>query len=195
MQASAASSGQVAMPLMAHSDAETRSLTELVQTNFAFVWRTLRRLGLSPADADDATQQVCLVLARRLSEVATGRERAFMVGAALKIASRLRRSEKRRREAADADLESFGSFAPEPEAAIDQLRAAELLDRVLEGLDEQLRVVFVLHEIEQLTMQEIGSVLELPSGTVASRLRRARERFNRRLAVIRQARPLQKDES
>jgi RNA polymerase sigma-70 factor (ECF subfamily) len=185
----------MALPAMAPTGAETRSLTELVQANFAFVWRTLRRLGLPAADADDATQQVCLVLARRLPEITPGRERAFLFGAAIKIASRLRRSQMRRREASDADFDSLQSALPGPEAALDQRRAAELLDRVLDGLVEDLRAVFVLHEIEQLTMLEIAAALGVPTGTVASRLRRAREQFNRRLAALRADRALEIEKS
>ena len=52
-----------------------------------------------------------------------------------------------------------------------------LLDTLLEAMPIDLRTVFVLYEIEELTMIEIASVLELPSGTVASRLRRARQVF------------------
>jgi RNA polymerase sigma-70 factor (ECF subfamily) len=194
MQVSAASSGSVALPAAVPSEAFGRSLEGLIETNFAGVWRALRRAGLSPADADDAAQQVCLVLARRLPEITPGRERAFMFGAAFKIASRLRRSELRRREALDADYDSLESTSPGPEVAIDQRRAAALLDRVLDGLEEELRQVFVLHEIEQLTMQEIALALELPNGTVASRLRRAREKFNRRLSALRAAKRVEMDE-
>jgi RNA polymerase sigma-70 factor (ECF subfamily) len=176
----------MALP-MTEPGPEQRSLSELVQANFAFVWRTLRRLGLESADADDAAQQVCLVLARRLPEVQPGKERAFLFGAAIKVASRVRRSQGRRREAGAVELESMESRLPSPEAVLDQRRAAELLDRVLDGLTEELRAVFVLHEIERLTMHEIANALDIPNGTVASRLRRAREQFNRRLRAVRGA--------
>jgi RNA polymerase sigma-70 factor (ECF subfamily) len=46
---------------------------------------------------------------------------------------------------------------------------------------DDLRTVFVLHDIEGLTMAEIADALALNPGTVASRLRRAREDFNRRV--------------
>ena len=73
------------------SNAELR-LTLLMQQHFEFVWRSLRRLGLSGADADDASQEVFLVASRKLEAIAEGRERSFLFGAALKVASTRRRS-------------------------------------------------------------------------------------------------------
>ena len=63
----------------------------------------------------------------------------------------------------------------------DQKRARELLDTVLERLPTDLRTVFVLFEIEGLSQDEVALSLDVPKGTVASRLRRARQRLARRL--------------
>lgn len=185
MHASALPPDSLSLREMEGDPSDRRSVSELVRANFDFVWRSLRRLGLSAADADDVAQQVFIVLARRLPEIQVGRERAFLFGAALKVASRLRRSQERRRESDGTACDSLMSPLPDPEAIIDRRRAAELLDRALDVLDEELRAVFILHEIEHLTMAEIAELLAIPNGTVASRLRRAREQFNRRLAALR----------
>ena len=50
-----------------------------------------------------------------------------------------------------------------------------LLDRLLEPLPLDLRSALVLYELEQLTVDEIAELLDVPTGTVASRIRRARE--------------------
>ena len=55
-----------------------------------------------------------------------------------------------------------------------------ILDDVLAAMPVDERVVFVMFELEELSTQEISSILEIPVGTVASRLRRAREDFERR---------------
>ena len=52
---------------------------------------------------------------------------------------------------------------------------------LLDGLTDELRTVFVLSEIEGESMAGIAALLGLPPGTVASRLRRAREKFEARL--------------
>jgi RNA polymerase sigma-70 factor (ECF subfamily) len=67
-------------------------------------------------------------------------------------------------------------------ATRDQLR---LLEALLEGMDFDLREVFVLSEIEEMTSAAIASLLVVPEGTVKSRLRRAREDFDRRAARVR----------
>ncbi|MDX2091773.1 MAG: sigma-70 family RNA polymerase sigma factor [Kofleriaceae bacterium] len=65
-------------------------------------------------------------------------------------------------------------LAPSPAEVADRQRARAVLDRILDAMDDDLRAVFVLYELEELTMSEIANTLELTPGTVASRLRRAR---------------------
>src|SRR5512145_2850432 len=64
---------------------------------FDLVWRVLRRLGLSPADADDAAQDVCLVALRRDAEIRPEKRRAFLTATAVNVATTLRRTVARRR--------------------------------------------------------------------------------------------------
>jgi RNA polymerase sigma-70 factor (ECF subfamily) len=63
-----------------------------------------------------------------------------------------------------------------------QIRA--LLDAAVASLSEGLRSVFLLYEVEEMDMPEIAAALQLPRGTVASRLRRAREQLRSNLVAI-----------
>ena len=154
-------------------------LTLLVKTHFAFVWRMLRRLGLPDADADDGAQRVFLVLAQRLQDVQGGSERAFLFRTAVNVAYKARRARRRRPERPEAGAGEAVCPGLDPEQALVQRRAREALDALLERMPRELRVVFVSYEIEQLTMAEIAEALGMAPGTVASRLRRAREFFAR----------------
>lgn len=147
-------------------------LREVVVREHAFVWRSLRRLGVAPGDVDDAVQKVFLVAARKLGEVTEAGERAFLFATAMRVASNERRGVSRRRsEGSDAlDLAASPDRSPE---AVAHDRA--LLDRLLEPLAIELRSVLVLFELERLTVGEIAEMLDVPEGTVASRLRRARD--------------------
>jgi len=170
---------EAAEPPPAPDPERTRAL---VDEHFRFVWRLLRRLGLSEADADDVAQQVFVIATSKLEVVIAGSERGFLYRTAVHLASRFRRTRGRRREDPSEALERMSSSEPDLDELVDRRRAREMLDSVLEHLPEDQRTVFVLFEIEQLTSVEIASVLELPIGTVASRLRRDREQFQAELA-------------
>jgi RNA polymerase sigma-70 factor (ECF subfamily) len=159
-------------------------LRVMFDTNFSFVWRSLRRLGVPTAATDDAAQEVFLVASKRLSDIQIGHERSFLFATALRVASNARRSFARRDARHDDMLDHVVDPAPNPEQLADRARARAILDRVLAALDLELRAVFVLHELEEMSMADIAQTLDLPAGTVASRLRRAREEFRAEVARL-----------
>ena len=157
-------------------------LRALVDAHLDTVWRALKRLGVPDAGADDATQEVFIVAARRLDEIEHGRERGYLLGIALRVAADARRALRRRGEvpldeAGDGALagSSGQQAAGAAEAALDQQRARRALATVLAGMPDELREAFVLFEIEELTAPEAAAALGIPVGTIASRVRRARE--------------------
>jgi RNA polymerase sigma-70 factor (ECF subfamily) len=156
------------------ADARLRSILE---EQYDFVWRTLRRLGLDSGEADDGAQQAFLVASRRLAEIRVGGERAYLFGIAYRVAADARKRSARRHEKPSEDVGEVIDPAPTADERIDQERARALLDAALARLPMELRLVFTLHELEEMSMSEIAQVLGIPSGTVASRLRRAREEF------------------
>lgn len=167
----------------ARPDTDAR-LREIASQHFADVWRFLRHLGVPQSSVDDAAQDVFVVAARRLEEIEPGRERSFLFGTAFKVAQAARRKawrEAPREPLPDGDAHAR-DLAPTPEQHLDDKQTCALALRLLDELDDGLREVFVLYEIEGLTMQRIAELTELPTGTVASRLRRAREEFLGRFA-------------
>lgn len=162
----------------ASSDADKERLERIVRDHFQLVWRTLRRL--LPADAvDDAVQQVFVVASRKLDRIQPGSEPAFLLKAALFAAQHARRAHARRREVLDdAALEAERDAKPLPDESADRKRRLEILEAILDAMAPPLREVFVLFELEGLSSLEIAPLLAIPVGTVASRLRRAREEFH-----------------
>ena len=169
-------------PAAPESVGDKPDLEQLVVAHFRFIWRLLRRLGLPESDADDAAQQVFLIANGKLSLIRAGRERAFLYGCALNLAAKWRRHAARQRH--DAGLDEAAcpatSSAETADDLLERSRARVLLDAILAELPQPLRSVFVLYELEQLSTLEIAELLHLPRGTVASRLRRAREEFEKR---------------
>ena len=151
----------------------------IVDANFDFIWRSLRGLGVPLHSVDDAAQQVFLIAAQKLDAIAMGSERAFLFSTALGVSANARRSRERNREVLDADaLEERVDESPSGERLIEMREQRALLDRALASMPEDLRTVFVLFVLEGLTVPEIAELLDVPTGTVASRLRRAREAFH-----------------
>jgi len=184
---SPSSSGTSGSPHAPSSAAPVRDLQSLVRGEMDFVWRQLRRAGFSRADADDATQQVFLVASRRLVEVEPGKVRSFLYGTLLRVAANLRRGQRRRRE--EPEIEPvLAADGQRPDELLERRRAHLLLDQLLAELPEELRRVLVLADIERLTLAAIAELEDIPAGTAASRLRRARAAF-RRLLEQRQREP------
>jgi RNA polymerase sigma-70 factor, ECF subfamily len=153
---------------------------DFVRTHFTFVWRTLRRFGVPESDAQDAAQRVFVIATERLDRIHPKKERAFLFGTAVRIADKVRRSHARKPAVSESDPDREPSPWPSADELVDQRRARAVLDAILGELPDDLRAVFVLYEIEQMTVGDIANLLEIPLGTAASRLRRARELFRER---------------
>jgi RNA polymerase sigma-70 factor (ECF subfamily) len=155
-----------------------KRLRYMVEAYFDFIWRTLRGLGVPASIADDAAQQVFLIASQKLEAIELGSEKAFLFSTARGIAANTRRSIARSREDVDHEaLAVYVDHAPNPEQIAEANEARALLERILQSMEEDVREVFVLFELEGMTTAAIATMLKLPMGTVASRLRRAREQF------------------
>jgi len=152
-------------------------LRGMFERDFAFIWRVLRRLGVPAQNVDDAAQKVFCVAARKIDVIEDGKERSFLLSIAIRIAADARRAAARSREVASDALDHEASSLPDPEEMTEKRRSLELLDAILKAMPFELRTVFVLFEVEGMSTQDIAPMLDLPRGTVASRLRRARDEF------------------
>lgn len=160
---------------MAGGAAEHIRLERMFRSHHELIWRTLRRLGLSPDLAADMTQQAYLIAAERLASIRSGCERAFLFSTAIGLArTNFRRSQR-------CQLQSDMDLHVDPELRSEQVTnrcsAMELMDRIFADTDPDLVTVFALFELEGLSAPEISELVGIPVGTVASRLRRARATF------------------
>jgi len=165
------------------SERDTR-LRAMVDRYLDFVARVLRNAGTPEAEVDDDVQRTFIAVANRLDDVRPDAEKSFLLQTALRMAAHARRTLARRREVHDSDAQLRIQTPLQPEQMLDQKRARELLDEVLEQMAIELRTVFVLYELEELSMTEIAATLRIPQGTVASRLRRARADFRDRVRAL-----------
>jgi len=163
----------------------TPSFPEIYETYFDFVWRSARRLGVPDASLDDVVQDVFVTVYRRLPAF-EGRSllRTWIFGIVRHTVNDLRRTARRKpTEALAHEVPDLGSESPHEQAAHEQ--ATKLLHAVLAELSDELREVFVLSELEQLSAPEVATALSLNVNTVYSRLRSARREFDAALKRLR----------
>ena len=156
-----------------------------------FVWRTVRRMGVREADTDDVVQEVFVVVHRRLAEFAGRAQiKTWVFKILVHVVRHYWRTHQRKPgDRAAEDPAAIQTLVADhehgPAARLERVEAMRVLDRLLAQLDEEKREVFVLAEIEQMTAAEIAEIIEVNVNTVGSRLRAARQEFEKALLRFR----------
>ncbi len=142
-----------------------------------FVWRSLQRMGVDESHLEDVFQEVFVVVHRKAHTFdGSARATTWLYGICLRVASAWRRRAWVRRERSTEAVPEMPSSAS-PERQVQHQQARETLQHVLDKMDVNKRVVFVMYEIEELSTKEIATALGVPLGTVLSRLHAARSQF------------------
>lgn len=149
----------------------TLSFDEVFAAHAPYVARSLRCLGVPERELEDACQEVFVVVARRLGEVEPRSLRGWMYGICLRKALASRRSLARRREDGEAPERTVDASQEE---SVERRQRLERALRILDGLSDEARAVFVLYEVEQLSMAEIAALAGCPVQTAYARLYAAR---------------------
>jgi RNA polymerase sigma-70 factor (ECF subfamily) len=152
------------------------TVTDIYEAHADFVWSSLHRLGVRDADVADMTQEVFVVVHRRLgSWDKKSRITSWLFGISMKVAAGYRRRAWFRRERPVEVVEETTAETPESEAALADARRR--LRTVLDALSPERRATFVMFEIEGRSCAEIAELFGVPVGTVHSRLHAARRDF------------------
>lgn len=144
--------------------------------HFAFVWRTVAQLGVDRCAIADAVQDVFIVVHRRQGDF-EGRSsvKTWLFGITRRVVADHRKSQ-RRKPATPTEPVILDACA-QHDGAMRKLEAADLVSVLLDTLDDVKREVFVLAELEGMTMAEIAEATSTNANTVAARLRAARAAF------------------
>jgi len=170
----------MAIPTLEQEPHEVVGAEALFRAHAGFVASFLRRLSVPEADVDDLVQEV-FVIAHRKGGYVTGpaQPRTWLGAIALRVAQSGRRSRQRHPSAlsdgaAPADT---ASERLDPAEQLETQRALQRVQRALDQLSLEHRATFVLFEIEGESCDNIAAALQVPLGTVYSRLHAARRRF------------------
>jgi RNA polymerase sigma-70 factor (ECF subfamily) len=151
--------------LLFRSD-NSEAFSELFRRYSNPVYNFFRRRLENPARAEELTQETFIVVLRGAERYEPRASfRTYLYGIAMRMVMSERRKSARRNSS--AILEPNDSFDPSVDAAI-------WVRRAMEQLDAEHRDILLLREYEQLTYDEIATLLHLPVNTVRSRLFRAR---------------------
>jgi RNA polymerase sigma-70 factor (ECF subfamily) len=161
---------------------EPRDFPSVYQAHFDFVWRSLRRLGVPESAVDDAHQEVFLVAYRRLPEFhGQSKLKTWLFGIAFNVVRHQRRS-LQRDQLGEPLSETIPAQQPGPLEVAASSEARVMLEAFLADLDPDKRAVFILSELEQMTAAEVAEATQTNLRTVYSRLRAARQEFERVVA-------------
>jgi RNA polymerase sigma-70 factor (ECF subfamily) len=164
-------------------------LSQIYEEHFDFVWRNARRLGVPEASADDVTQDVFLVVQRRIADF-DGRAtmRAWIFGILMRVVRDHRRSFRRKgahnvsiEHASDDELDAVARESS-PTARVEHAERVRLFEKLLAELDEDKRTLLVLSELEQWTLREIAELFGSNTNTIHSRVRAAKRAFEQAYA-------------
>jgi RNA polymerase sigma-70 factor, ECF subfamily len=152
----------------------TVDFSALYKQEFAYVWRTLRRLGVRERDLPDLAHDFFIVVFRHLADYDRSRPvRPWLFGIAFRVVADYRRSARFARETLGDAPDVVDRALPVDEQIAEREARAQVM-RVLEALDLDRRAVLVMHDLEGQPVPEIASALAIPVATAYSRLRLAR---------------------
>lgn len=159
------------------STPEAMTPRELFDRHASFVWRTLKYQSVAERDLDDVSQEVFLVIFRRLPEFEPhGSIRAWIYGICIRVAAGYRRSARHRHELLVSETPDAG-VEPAASSEVERSATKKMLTAMIQRLDDDKRAVLVLHEIENLSMSEVALIVHCPLKTAYSRLAAARKQM------------------
>lgn len=151
----------------------------LFRDHAAFVAGFLVRLGAARSELDDLVQEIFLVAHRRGGYLpGAARATTWLAEIAVRVLSTARRTKRRRPEAPDDDaIALLGAPTAGPDERAETAQSLARVQRALDSLPMERRVLFVLFEIEGESCDAIAAGLGIPLKTVYSRLHTARREF------------------
>lgn len=163
--------------LAAEDEGKTALFRALFEREFAYVWTTLRRLGVRDADLEDVANELFFHVHARLADYDTTRPlRPWLFAFAFRFASDYRRLARHRVEVFGDSVDAASVEAPQ-DASLERNEARALITRALEDLDLDRRAIFVLVDLDECPVPDAAKALAIPLNTAYSRLRVAREQF------------------
>ena len=165
------------------SQQEDEAFALLVHRQSKFVFQVAYAMLRNSHDAEDVVQETFLSLYRSGAWRNMKDERAFLARAAWRQAIDRLRANPRHHENRDDLLLELPSREEDPEQTLLGADQQAAVHRLIDALPEELRQPLALSTVQELNSREIAAILEIPEGTVRTRLMRARQMLKQKLAA------------
>ncbi|MBJ7276272.1 RNA polymerase sigma factor [Marinobacter salarius] len=180
------------MALLPFKPSRPKRFEKLVQPNLEAMYRFAFRLSGQQHDAEDLVQDVVVKLYPRLEELEGIEQLRPWLNRVLyrhfidQVRRKGRRADRPVSDVVEPDqqasfLDSYASDVPELAEQISAERLKPVMDSVIQELSPELRTLMLLHDVDGWSQEEIACVLEIPVGTVKSRVHRCRASLKKKL--------------
>jgi RNA polymerase sigma-70 factor (ECF subfamily) len=150
------------------------------------VFRVAYAVLLNAHDAEDVVQETFLKLYRNCGWRHIDNESAFLARVAWRVATDFRR--RTHFTAAPpspfAMIDDLPSTRPGPDQSALAANRDAMIHAMIDALPEELRLPLVLSTFDELSSREIAGILDIPEGTVRTRMRRARQVLRQKLVSL-----------
>jgi RNA polymerase sigma-70 factor, ECF subfamily len=172
---------QLAALVARHRSGDTSALNALMTALYPSIYRIVYRLaGARDREQHEDLVQASLEQVCRSIDSFEGRSRVstFVFGICHRVVARYRRYDRVRNWfRRDAEEATLPQGSAQPDDLIDRGRAVQSARAALNALDGEERAAFVLHEVEELPLEDVAAVLRCSTRTVKRRLRAARSKL------------------
>jgi RNA polymerase sigma-70 factor (ECF subfamily) len=162
------------------------NFTEEVLPHLDSAYNLARWLTRNEADAQDVVQEAYLRAFRFFADFRGGNARAWVLRIVRNTCYSWLHHNRPQHPTVEFDETSFGPdpLAQNPEQALSRNDDRDLVCRALQDLPPRHREILILRELEGMSYKEISEIIDMPPGTVMSRLARARDRFRQSLVNL-----------
>jgi RNA polymerase sigma-70 factor, ECF subfamily len=152
---------------------------------FDYLCWTLRRFGVESHDVEDLVHEVFLVLHRKWDSFDSSRPlRPYLFGIAYRVAL----AHRRRRRELPVDVRGVQDPGMQSDDILEARGTHQLVLAALHQVPEARRAVLIMHDLDEVSMQDVARALRIPLFTAYSRLRKARVEFAAAVANVRRRR-------